>query len=345
MAFADVALADDRRYPIHLGTDCTGLGSVCIALSLLNVAFKHMFATECDATARWQLQSGLCRAAELHDDIHTRRLDGPPVDLYVCGFPCQTFAAQGNREGFSAGSRGRSGQIIFPVLTYIRRSLPRLFVLENVQGLGSVAGGACMAYILRSLYNLPEYNIYWDLVNTKDHGIPHNRPRYYFIGIAVSHDRGTFSFPDKLPERPLESVLENRLSRPSATDLPRGSVARRNVMSAVARLQQQGRDPFEEPWTLNCDSTADRADMQYDCSPCITRGRAAGHWLCNRGRRLSLLEMMRLQGFPDNFQISVSETAFSQMLGNSMSINVLARILARALPTAGLGSFVDPWDQ
>ena len=51
------------------------------------------------------------------------------------------------------------------------------FLLENVQGLETADEGRALAVILQHLYSLSCYNIYWSLVNTKDNGVPQNRPR------------------------------------------------------------------------------------------------------------------------------------------------------------------------
>merc|ERR1711972_712044 len=80
---------------------------------------------------------------------------------------------------------------------------------------------------------------------------------------------------------------------------------------------------------------------------CMTCGRKDGHWITNRGRRVLKTEMMRLQGMdPKAFKVVVSETQLGKQLGNTMSVNVLERLLVRLLPAAGLarkGSLRDRW--
>mmetsp|Transcript_56206 Transcript_56206/g.174307 ORF Transcript_56206/g.174307 Transcript_56206/m.174307 type:complete len:121 (-) Transcript_56206:526-888(-) len=89
--------------------------------------------------------------------------------------------------------------------------------------------------------------------------------------------------------------------------------------------------------------------MNYnkDIAPCLTCSRGQGHWITNRGRRLTKDEMMRLQGIdPASFKTVVSETQLGRQIGNAMSVNVLERIFVKALPAAGLaahGSLTDRW--
>ena len=287
--------------------------------------------------ARIQLENGCCRPEIIFDDFFARPLvHTSAVDLYVCGFPCQPFSQAGTRSGFMGASTNGSGLVFFEVVRYIKKRNPRVFILENVEGLETAQNGECFLLVLRTLFDLAHYNIYWDLLNTKHHGIPHNRPRYYFVGIRRRDDRGSFSFPSTSPMLALELLLDQRLHRPMSLDLPSQRTAVENVESLCRQVRAGGSDPFEDPWVFGCDKSVGAA--MYNCSPCLTRARFAGHWLSSRGRRMSLREMARLQGVPDDFPVTVSETEFRRQLGNMMSVNVLERILCSLLPAAGLRS-------
>lgn len=118
----------------------------------------------------------------------------------------------------------------------------------------------------------------------------------------------------------------------------------------LKQIQQDGRDPFREPWVLDHDGTWKFATKSFDCCQCLTRRRGGGHWITNRGRRLTKQEMMRLQGMvPEDFKVTVSEAQWGNQIGNSMSVNVLERILVRLLPKAGLVGarkrLVDRWQK
>lgn len=81
-----------------------------------------------------------------------------------------------------------------------------------------------------------------------------------------------------------------------------------------------------------------------DKCPCLTRG-PRGHWVAHRGRYLRLAEAARFQGMsPRNCRVVVTDRQFSAQLGNAMSVNVVERVLARALPAAGLAEELpDRW--
>lgn len=332
--------------PLRIGTDCSGIGTVLLALRALGVAFRHVFASEIDIHARRTLQANH-PAERVYSDLMLRDVNEVPrVDLYVAGFPCQSFSVAGLQQGFAA--RNGEGLMFFHILEYIQLRLPRAFILENVSGLLTVQGGTCFHVIWMALCGLAAYSVQWRVLNTSSSGIPQNRPRVFFIGVLASEATGTFDYPGLLPLLPLESFLEPRLGRPSFATLPpvSQSVARANVWRILNHLAASGHDPFNEPWVIDCDSSEERSRAFLGVSPCLTRSRGAGHWLTDRGRRMTVSEMLRLQGWFGSFNVVTSDRHFASLLGNAMSVNVLERLLVKLLPAAGLWPaelLVDRW--
>mmetsp|Transcript_33737 Transcript_33737/g.85291 ORF Transcript_33737/g.85291 Transcript_33737/m.85291 type:complete len:344 (+) Transcript_33737:3-1034(+) len=286
----------------------------------------------------------------MYEDVTARdNAEAPHCDLYVAGFPCQAFSVAGLQQGFK-DKRGR-GKIFFFVRDYIATQRPRIFILENVSGLKRINKGQYFKAILKSLEQLGEYNISHQIINTKDHGVPHSRPRIYIVGIRQDVDRGTFEFPEPIKRPSVELFLDGRpKSSVVAAGLPPKTqgTAHFNVVNRLRKLKREGSDPLKEPFIIDCDSSPNRLNLAHDVSPCITVGRRNGHWVTNRGRRLLKTEMMRLQGMnPSKFRQVVSDTQLGKQLGNTMSVNVLERLLVRLLPAAGLVSAAglrDRWE-
>lgn len=134
-----------------------------MALRRLGVNFEHVFSCEVDELARAAIRANF-RPHRLFRDITTRdpRIL-PEVDLYIAGFPCQTFSTQGLREGFG-DAQGR-GLVFGHILEYLRHRRPRTFLLENVPGLLSVDDGGCFRAVLRELERLRSYNVYWKVIH------------------------------------------------------------------------------------------------------------------------------------------------------------------------------------
>jgi len=171
------------------------------------------------------------------------------------------------------------------------------------------------------------------------------------VGIKKSCDRGTFKYPEVAPKRSIEEFLEPRDDKVDKTWLPPVSqgTARANVKRALEELEAKGMDPLNKPWIVDCDSSAPRMKYTLDVSPCLTCSRGGGHWITNRGRRMTKTEMMRLQAMitpAEGFKVAVSEPQLGKQIGNAMSVNVLERLFVRLLPAAGLvpqGRLHDRW--
>ena len=101
----------------------------------------------------------------------------PDIDLICGGFPCQSFSIAGRRGGF-ADTRGT---LFFEIARIAEAKRPRYLLLENVPGLLSHDEGRTFATILRSLDELG-YDVAWQVLNSKDFGVPQSRNRVYIVG-------------------------------------------------------------------------------------------------------------------------------------------------------------------
>jgi len=319
-----------------------------MALRNLGVAVNHVFSCDVNAHVKRTIMANFPPKV-FYDDLTKRdNTVAPKADVYVAGFPCQPFSSAGLQQGFQ-DARGR-GEIFWHVRDYLEKQKPRVFVLENVRGLVRINEGSYFEAILEALGALGLYNVYTQVLDTKDHGLPQSRPRVYFVGIMKSFDDKSFTFPEPVPRPSIELFLESRRTRPSKTDLPpqSGGTARRNVIKSLKDIAKKGFDPLKVPFVVDIDSSTPRMKFMKDLMPCMTCSRGRGHWISNRGRRVTKAEMMRCQGIdPQTFKVDVSETQLGKQIGNAMSVNVLERLFVRILPAAGLvphGLLHDRWE-
>jgi DNA (cytosine-5)-methyltransferase 1 len=108
--------------------------------------------------------------------------DLPDFDLLCGGFPCQSFSIAGKRGGFD----DTRGTMFFELARIARIKKPRLLLFENVKGLLSHDEGKTFATIISTLDELG-YDIQWQVLNSKNFGVPQNRERVFIVG----HLRGT----------------------------------------------------------------------------------------------------------------------------------------------------------
>ena len=196
---------------MKVGTDFSGIGAPEMALKYLGIDFESVFACEIDKYARQSFEQ-LHKPKTFYNDITKRNHNEVhQLDLYVAGFPCQAFSMAGKRKGFEEAR----GTLFFNVAEFIKINQPKVFVLENVKGLLSHDKGNTFQTIVDILSNGGGtqngqisldvfedglgYHIYWQVLNTKDYGIPQNRERIFIVGFK---DFREFSFP-----KPIELKL------------------------------------------------------------------------------------------------------------------------------------------
>ena len=129
----------------------------------------------------------------------------PNHDLLLAGFPCQAFSYAGLKKGFE-DTRGTQ---FFDIARIINHHKPKAFLLENVKGLRSHDNGRTLHTIIKTL-NSMNYNLFVDVLNAKDFGLPQNRERIFIIGFK-SLVNFEFPAPPKIETR-LGNILHKNPS-------------------------------------------------------------------------------------------------------------------------------------
>jgi len=205
---------------MKIGTDFSGIGSPEMALKLLGIEHKQVFACEIDKYARKSHRAIYGDDYTLYEDITKRNhSEIEQLDLYVAGFPCQAFSMAGKRKGFE----DTRGTLFFNVAEFIKINQPKCFILENVKGLLSHEGGKTFQTIISLLTDnggtangqmfIPYfedglgYHVYYKVLNTKNFGIPQNRERIFIVGFKEFRE---FRFPKPFPlELRLKDMLQD----------------------------------------------------------------------------------------------------------------------------------------
>ena len=99
------------------------------------------------------------------------------MDVICGGFPCQAFSIAGNRRGFE----DTRGTLFFEIARFASILRPQYLFLENVKGLLNHENGITFETIISTLDELG-YNVEWQVLNSKDFGVPQNRERVFIIG-------------------------------------------------------------------------------------------------------------------------------------------------------------------
>lgn len=191
---------------------CAGIGGIRRGFELTG-QFQNVLSSEIDkyACRTYQHLFGDNPQHDLTSDEFKQLVANTPYDILLAGFPCQTFSRVGLQEGFDNEEKG---QIFFHISEIIRRTRPFAFFLENVDRLVSHDEGRTFKIILDTLVKKLGYHVIGVerqgdgtlkyspkafVRNSRDFGVPQNRPRTYIIGF----DTERFS-PERLAELPQE---------------------------------------------------------------------------------------------------------------------------------------------
>lgn len=263
----------------------------------------------------------------------------PDFDLLVGGFPCQAFSVAGKRLGFD----DTRGTLFFDIARILSEKRPRHLVLENVKGLLSHDSGKTFQTIIGVLTDLG-YFVEWQVLNSKDFGVPQNRERVFIVGHLGGEPRRKV-FPIFGTNRADTYVRTIRAGGAGSTtekharDLiqvnqPKHSndrvYADSGVRPTLNTMQGGNRQPFIAP-VLTPDRLEKRQNgrrIKENGEPAFTVTSQDKHGLYDgtRIRRLTPLECERLQGFPDDWTAG-SDTQRYKQCGNAVTVNVVEAVM------------------
>ena len=290
---------------------------------------------------------------ELHDittvsDESIRRIGR--VDIICGGFPCQAFSIAGNRRGFE----DTRGTLFFEIARFASILRPKYLFLENVKGLLNHDGGATFETILGALDELG-YNVEWQVLNSKDFGVPQNRERVFIIG----HLRGECTrrvFPLSSTGRQVDKYQEqstNTLTTRYPNSQGVGSYiieSESQRVRSIGNINPSGNGMNGEVYQV--DGLAPTLIInkgegvkiiqrahgynqggEHKIAPTLTSNSYhENNYLSNgfRIRKLTPRECWRLQGFPDwafdKAQEVNSNSQLYKQAGNSVTVSVIAAI-------------------
>jgi len=363
-----------------IGTDFSGIGAPEQALIELQqegaLKFKSVFSCEIDKYARTSYEA-LYGKGKVYEDITKRdHSEVPKLDLYIAGFPCQAFSLAGKRMGFEEAR----GTLFFNVAEFIKINQPECFILENVKGLLSHDSGKTFSTIISILsdnggtvngqHSIPYYDdglgyhVYYQVLNTKEHGLPQNRERIFIVGFKKERDY-RFLLPEKLNLK-LKDVLEKEVDEKYylSDKIIKGFLNKKDAHlypfkplnedsshtpCLTARYFKMGAtDPYIKIGAIrgrNEDNPKSRKSglptkqmlelNENGTSNCLTSVQKDNVVVTDKIRRLTPLECWRLQGFPNKqfykAQQVNSDTQLYRQAGNSISVPVIKKVIKNIL--------------
>ena len=255
----------------------------------------------------------------------------PDFDLLVGGFPCQAFSIAGKRAGFE----DTRGTLFFDLARILRAKQPRLFVFENVKGLLSHDKGNTFKTIIATLDELG-YDLQWQIINSKNHGVPQNRERVFIIG----HLRGT-PRPEVFPFGGTDQENTKQIINPLKGKTSYGWHFEQGVFdeSGITRSVKAGGGSGNMQKILQINKPKHSNDRVYGTegiSPTLNtmQGGNRQPFIAEEEmkiRRLTPKECERLQGFLDGWTEGISDSQRYKTLGNAVTVNVIKNLMEKII--------------
>ncbi len=192
---------------IRLATVFSGIGAVEQAFYRLNLNHTIVFAGDIDSHVKKSYLGNYKLNEDFwHNDItqFDARKFRNQVDILVGGSPCQAFSMVGKR----AGLEDTRGTLFYEFARVVDEVQPKIFIYENVKGLLNHDNGKTWE-VVKSVFHSLGYDLYFQIMNSKDYGIPQHRERIFVVGFHTPPTNG-FQFPEKIElEHTMQDFLED----------------------------------------------------------------------------------------------------------------------------------------
>lgn len=251
----------------------------------------------------------------------------PQHDILCAGFPCQAFSISGKQNGFE----DTRGTLFFDIARIVNYHQPKLLILENVKNFVRHDDQKTLKTVLKTLERLG-YDVKYQVLNASHFGLPQNRERVYLVCF-----RKDLNIDFKFPEPKNTPVALQDFLQRSPDDVK--YIDRPDIKIRKDYLPEK--DLFSEiilpnrPIQIGIVNKGGQGERIYHpLGHAITLSAYGGgvgsktglYKIGNSIRKLTPRECARIQGFPDSFKITSSQTQAYKQFGNSVAVNVLTEI-------------------
>ncbi|EGK7484706.1 DNA cytosine methyltransferase [Campylobacter lari] len=293
-----------------------GIGGIRIGFkNIFQEKLEFVFSSEID---KFACQTYFCNFNELpHGDItQINENDIPKHNILLAGFPCQAFSIAGLRKGFN----DTRGTLFFDVARIAKKHKPEIIFLENVKGFKNHDKGRTFNIIKNTLEDMG-YDIFSEVLNARNFGVPQNRERIYIICFLKAKFKNiSFNF-DELKNIEIKSKLGDILEKNVDDKYTISDKLWAGHQRRKLEHKKKGNGFGYSLFNHNSEYTSTISARYYkDGSEILVEQKN------KNPRKLTPREAARLQGFPDSFRIITSDNQSYKQFGNSVAIPVIENI-------------------
>lgn len=253
----------------------------------------------------------------------------PKADIIIGGPPCQGFSTANPARSFD----DPRNQLFKEYARIINEVKPKMFLMENVSGMVTMQKGKVFKLIKKELSNCG-YTLYDKLLNSKDFGVPQSRRRMIVIGVRNDIDKKfTFPKPSHSADN-YKTVGEAICKTPISSKDPNHKIGKLTDLN-LKRIKHipEGGSMQDCPKELQNNSDLKRAMRRLDRekeSYTIVHNNCDHYYHPTENRRITIREMARLQGYPDDYVFLGSKSEQSRQVGNSVPVG-LSKAMAKSI--------------
>jgi DNA (cytosine-5)-methyltransferase 1 len=274
-----------------------GIGGFHLAASTLGMDCVYACDVDDEARRAYEHNFGIIPAGDIS---RIKASSVPDHDLFCAGFPCQPFSIIGKREGFA----DIRGTLFFEIIRILKEKRPRAVLLENVKQLSTNDRGRTIKRIVEALKELGYY-VDWAVLNALDFGLPQKRERVLIAATLDPFDKFPWPKGDK-PMKPLIEILE---ANPGVEYF---------VSERIRKRRKEKHQSNYKPGIWHENKAGNVSSYPYSCA--LRAGASYNYLLVDGERRLTPREMLRLQGFPDSFEIVCNSSQTRKQAGNAVPV-------------------------
>lgn len=297
-----------------------GIGGLRLAME--STGAKCVYSNEWNKFSRKTYEANF---HEIPDDDITQ-VDAkviPDHDVLVGGFPCQPFSIAGVSKKNSLGRKTgfedeTQGTLFFDVCRILSEKRPKAFFLENVKNLTSHDKGNTFRVIQDAVDNIG-YDLFYRVLDAQAY-VPQHRERIVLVGFNRDFYDGRATFDFDLPKPDVKPCVADILD----TDVPEKYTLSDNLwayLQAYAAKHKAAGNGFGYGMASLSGHTRTLSARYYKDGSEILIPQDG-----KNPRRLTPRECARLQGFPEDFEIPVSDTQAYRQFGNSVAVPLMAEV-------------------
>ena len=257
-------------------------------------------------------------------------LDGD-VDGIIGGPPCQSWSEAGALRGIE----DERGQLFFDYIRILKDFQPKFFLAENVSGMLANRHSEAVQNILK-LFEDAGYDVSLTLVNAKDYGVAQERKRVFYIGFRKDLNI-KFEFPKGSTEEDDKKItLRDIIWDLQFTAVPAAPKNKHNpeainnneyftgAYSTIFMSRNRVKSWDEQGYTVQ--ASGRQCQLHPQAPKMVKVGKNDCRFVEGKEdlyRRMTIREVARVQGFPDDFQFIYDDTDTAyKMIGNAVPVNL-----------------------